>query len=391
MTRKRGLLVSYYISLSKSLEFRFHTRICSHLQVDILITAGPLITSFPNFSPAKATLATFLYNGWDCIFYIDTNRQLQFMRSADGGVSWSLQPQELANSWPLADEPNGPVAGATSINASDFSAYVYYISGKKIIQARIKDSDWLPASNIDGSAMTNSTSNADGTLNTSSPTSQSETTTVIKIGAAAGSSIFAVLILAVTLFCVHRKKKQFRSKTENRDESFVSKNESNEYGFTGKAELPGQPAHITELDHDPECLLLHQLQLRRLAELRAGVPVELAGKDVERGELDAGLCSCELDSDRKGREDVYELASPIVECEMLGCLGKGREGEMKEKCRMRSEVKELGLDDMKVVSESVMEVRSLKDGKNVSDDLSKGLQKSAKNEGEQANDRAKEG
>lgn len=60
-----------------------------------------------------------------------------------------------------------------------------------------------------------------------------------------------------------------------------------------------------ELDHDPECLLLHQLQQVRLHELRAGIPVELQSSEARIFELDGVFCGCELDHDVR-----YELPSP---------------------------------------------------------------------------------
>ncbi|KAG4436719.1 hypothetical protein IFR05_007802 [Cadophora sp. M221] len=291
--------------------------------------ANPRITSFPNFSPSKATLAAILYNGWDCIFYIDTNRQLQFMSSADGGTSWSLQPQELPTVWPLADEPNGPIAAAASINTSDFSAYVYYNSGKRLVQAKIEGSTWQPIAVVESVPTLSG-----GAPNPSTPNHDKKNATAIKAGAGTSAAVIFVIVVGVAAWCLRRKNRPLRSEIDKPDGIFGR--EPSERGFTGKAELPGQPANITELDHDPECLLLHQLQLRRLGELRAGIPGELAGKDIERRELDAGLCRYELDG-KMGI--VYELWSPVGECALEGCLGNGA-----EKCKtLVTEVaKELG-------------------------------------------------
>ncbi|KAH9207248.1 hypothetical protein DL95DRAFT_468856 [Leptodontidium sp. 2 PMI_412] len=286
--------------------------------------ANPRITSFPNFSPSKATLATILYNGWDCIFYIDTNRQLQFMSSADGGTSWSLQPQELPTVWPLADEPNGPIAAATSTNTSDFSAYVYYNSGKKLVQAKIEGSTWQPIAVVESVPTLSSSA-----PNPSTPNNDRKNATAIKAGVGTSAAVIFVIVVGVAVWCLRRKKRPLRSEIDKPD-SIMGEYEPSERGFTGKAELPGQPANITELDHDPECLLLHQLQLRRLGELRAGIPEELEGRDIERRELDAGLCRYELDGKVR---IVYELGSPVVEYVLEGCLGNEKEGENgTEKC-----------------------------------------------------------
>jgi len=67
------------------------------------------------------------------------------------------------------------------------------------------------------------------------------------------------------------------------------------FGYFGKAELHGE-SDITELDHDPDCRLLHQLQLIRRYELRAPIP----------DELDGSLCRCELAT---GANMRYEMAT----------------------------------------------------------------------------------
>src|SRR6187402_581857 len=107
----------------------------------------------PSWNATNATFASVIYGDWNCIFYIDTNRQLQFLRSVDGGQSWSVQQPMESSSWPLADEPNAPITAATSINATDDTTSVYYNSGQKLVQVRMTNSTWLPYSFVEAAAI----------------------------------------------------------------------------------------------------------------------------------------------------------------------------------------------------------------------------------------------
>ena len=91
---------------------------------------------------------------------------------------------------------------------------------------------------------------------------------------------------------------------------------------------------MSELDHDPECVLLHQLALIRRFECEAGIPVEIEGKEKERPELDGCTCRCEMDA-----AVVCELPGGGEEKECGGGLGLGlRRTELGES----SESKESG-------------------------------------------------
>ncbi|KAH7355419.1 hypothetical protein BKA65DRAFT_239495 [Rhexocercosporidium sp. MPI-PUGE-AT-0058] len=273
---------------------------------------GPSIPNLPSFIPSLAHLATFTYNSWDCLFYIDNTSHLQFMRSTDGGLSWSLQPQMDLSSWPLADKPNAPLTASTSFNSTDNSAYIYYQSGGKLIQARIRNSLWEPAQAVQ--APPNGTFvNPNNVPKLESPKDKDTLTSTLKlkIGVGTGVAVAFIIILAV-LGCHFRRVRiaARRVKEIEKPNNYynVKDNGSSEHGFTGKAELCGVSSERMELDHDPECRLLHQLQARRLGELEGGL-----GCGMVRGELEAWWCSCELDG---GRKVFCELASPVSE---LGC------------------------------------------------------------------------
>ncbi|PVH77254.1 hypothetical protein DL98DRAFT_573896 [Cadophora sp. DSE1049] len=265
--------------------------------------------SIPTLTPLTR-LATLTYNGWDCLFYIDSTSHLQFLRSTDGGQSWSLQPQMDISAWPLADSPNAPLTASSSFNKTDFSAYVYYHSGGKLVQAKIKDALWENAVPIQASP--NGTFIGVNNVPGLNPPSRNNSSNLkVKIGAGVGASVAFVFALTIVIFVsLHRKKnlRKLGRGIEKPESIFeIKDNLSSEFGFSGmrKAELSGTPSKRAELDHDPECRLLHQLQARRLGELESDL-----GR--ERGELDAGFCECELDGDG-GREPVCELASPVSE------------------------------------------------------------------------------
>ena len=271
-------------------------------------------------------LASLTYNSWDCIFYIDATSHLQFLRSTDGGTSWSLQPPMDISAWPLADSPHAQLTAAASFNKSDFSAYVYYRSGGRLVQARMKDALWEDA--VEVRAKPNGTFiGANNVPGLNSPT-RNESKTKVKIGAGVGGAVGFLIALVVILLYFRRRRTAGKSSggIEKPDSIYdIKENTSSEYGFPGmrKAELSGLPSQRMELDHDPECGLLHQLQARRLGELRGVVPVEMEG-DGNRGEVGAGLCSCELDAGRE-REVVCELMSPVSE---LGVGDERWEGDV---------------------------------------------------------------
>ncbi|KAH7411486.1 hypothetical protein BKA64DRAFT_382429 [Cadophora sp. MPI-SDFR-AT-0126] len=249
-----------------------------------------------------AHLTTLTYNSWDCIFYIDSTSHLQFLRSTNGGESWSLQPQMDLSAWPLADSPNAPLTAVASFNKSDFSAYVYYRSGGKLVQAKIKDALWEDA--VPVQAPPNGTFIASNNVpGLNSPSGSNSSRLNLKIGAGVGAAAVFVLVLAIATFLLRRKRhlRNLEGGIEKRDSIFESKdNSSSEYGFSGmcKAELCGVPSGRVELDHDPECKLLHQLQVRRLGELESDL-----GRERRELEGDGG----------RERDVVCELASPVSE------------------------------------------------------------------------------
>lgn len=214
-------------------------------------------------------------------------RQLQLIRSTDGGQTWKAQAPMETSIWPLADTPNAPVAAASSVNASDNSASVFYVSGGKVIQSVMTNYTWMPYTVVQ--APLNIT-------NFIAPFQGEDRD--VKIGASVGSVGF--LILVGIAFCVCRGIRRKRVIELEGGESGGSC-ESGEMGFSGKAELHGQSYDVTELDHDPECLLFHQLQLIRIQEMNGEIPVELQSSEV-RAELDHSLCKCELDASM-----MYEL------------------------------------------------------------------------------------
>ncbi len=225
------------------------------------------------------------------LFYVDMTRQLQWIRSTDAGQTWQAQPLLDPSIWPLADTPNAPVAAATSVNlTADNSASVFYVSGGQLVQSIVTDMNWLPYSLVEPAVSSNVT-----TTNITAPFRQSERETQdIKIGASVGASV-GVLIIAALIICFIFRSKRVVIPNIERPES-IGECKGSESSFSGKAELHGQSAQLFELDHDPECQLLHQLQLIRMYELRGEIPVELQNSEARRPELDHTLCKCELDA-----------------------------------------------------------------------------------------------
>jgi hypothetical protein len=250
------------------------------------------------------------------LFYVDMTRQLQFVRSTDGGQTWQVQPPQDPSIWPLADTPNAPVAAATSVNASDNSASVFYISNGQFVQSIITDYNWLPYSIVQPVMVSNTTTNITAPFRSSE-----KDTKGIKIGASFGA--IAVLFIVVIVVWFFSRKKQSIPSIE-RTESIGEWKES-ESGFGGKAELDGHPAEKFELDHDPECLLLHQLQLVRIYELKGEIPVELQNTEAPRPELDHTLCKCELDA-----SVLCELPTSLEKEEGMSIAESSGKGKGKE-------------------------------------------------------------
>ena len=297
-----------------------HNHVCNYRCSNGL--PAPAIGNLPAWNPTNATFATVLYAGWNCIFYIDMNKQLEYVRSTDGGQTWSLQPRMNATMWPLADEPNAPIAAATSVNASDNSASIYYNSGHKLLQATITNGTWLPFSLVEAPAAKTATPHPGSTRN-------------IKIGAAVGASfVVFVAIVAILVWRFHRKKRMATAIEKPNSTYELRGKDSSSSEYSGKPELHGEPANITELDHDPECLLLHQLEQIRHYELRAGIPVELQNSEAKRPELDGSLCRCELDASVRyelsacSETENGVLASPTSTNESCESSRKGKEKEV---------------------------------------------------------------
>jgi len=224
----------------------------------------------------------------DYVFYIDTRRQLQMIRSTNG-QNWTAQSRMDSTRWPLADEPNSRIAAVISHNKSDSSAYVYYTSGQKLIQARMMNNTWLPFTEVHKPAPpVNAT--------VTEPPQKKSNNRAITIAAATCGAVVFMLIVLIVVWRVYRRRQMAAAAEDIDDTKDQDSGDSSNLDYSGKAELHGE-SDINELDHDPECLLLHQLQIIRHHELVAGVPVE----------IDGTLCHCEL-----GENSRYE---------MPGCIG----------------------------------------------------------------------
>ncbi|KUJ11400.1 uncharacterized protein LY89DRAFT_787002 [Mollisia scopiformis] len=283
-------------------------------QTQSWVAAAP-ITNLPNWYSTNASFATVIYNQWLMLFYIDTTRQLQWLRSTDGGGTWQAQPSMDTSIWPLGDTPNAPVAAATSINSTaDNSASVFYTSNGTYVQAIMTNWNWVPYVVVQPVIASNTTNNTTIPLR---PMTRKDTKD-IKIGASTGGSVGFLIIIATIAWLLLRKKKVVP--TPERPKS-IGEWRGSESEFSGKAELHGQSAHICELDHDPECLLLHQLQLYRMYELKGDIPVELQDTEARRPELDHTLCKCELDA-----SVTYELPTCLEkEMSIAESSGRGKE------------------------------------------------------------------
>lgn len=238
------------------------------------------------------------------MFYIDMTRQLQFIRSTDGGQTWQVQPLQDRSIWPLADVPNAPTAATAAINASDFSSSVFYLSSGNVIQTTITGYNWVPFTIAQPVVVSNISTNLTAPIR-----SFEKDTKDVKIGASIGS-VAGFLILAGLFWLFSRKNSDPIPKEESIREWAQSVSE-----FIGKAELDGQAAEKFELDHDPECQLLHQLQLYRMYELKGEIPVELQNTEARRPELDHTLCKCELDA-----SVVHELPTVLEKDESMSAV-----------------------------------------------------------------------
>jgi hypothetical protein len=129
----------------------------------------------------------------------------------------------------------------------------------------------------------------------------------IKIGAGVGSAVAFLLLSGIVWLRFIRKRQ--RDSTSTKEDSIYSfkGDDKGQPGIVVKAELDGEGKTITELDHDPDCQLLHQLAKYRQYEVEGEIPVELQNSEAIRPELD-GLCKCELDA-----SVTYELESPSFE------------------------------------------------------------------------------
>ncbi|KAH7393564.1 hypothetical protein BKA64DRAFT_746607 [Cadophora sp. MPI-SDFR-AT-0126] len=251
---------------------------------------GSAIPALPNWSPESGKFSTILYNSWTMLFYIDTMRQLQWIWSTDGGQTWQVQPLMEPSTWPLADTPNAPVAATTSVNASDNSASVFYISSGKMIQSVMTNWSWSPYTIVQAPVALNITKTAENVPDNSR---------TITIAASSGVSVGLLVVIAIVALCMkHRKKALQRAAAHDRmnSKSVDSWRASDPSFQGGKAELSGLPSPRSELDHDPECKLLHQLQLQRIHEATGVVPVELQNSDSKIVELDHNFYSYELDA-----------------------------------------------------------------------------------------------
>jgi hypothetical protein len=259
----------------------------------------------PNWNPSNASIATIIDGNSTCIFYIDMAKQLQFLRSDDNGQTWALQPRQPSSSWPLADYPNAQLAASISPNETYNTASIFYQSNGTIVEAKTSNfSDtWSPAVTVAPLVFPIISSHK-----------------AIKIGASVGS-VVAFLLLSGIVWLRFIRKRQRDSTIEKEDSIYDFKRDEKEQpGIVIKAELDGEGKTITELDHDPDCQLLHQLATYRQYEVEGEIPVELQNTETIKLELE-GLCKCELDASVR-----YELESPSFENNEVHILSKTTSG-----------------------------------------------------------------
>jgi hypothetical protein len=259
----------------------------------------------PNWNPSNASIATIIDGNSTCIFYIDMAKQLQFLRSDDNGQTWALQPRQPGSSWPLADYPNAPLTASISPNETYNTASIFYQSNGTIVEAKTSNfSDtWSPAFTVAPLVFPIISGHK-----------------AIKIGAGVGSAV-AFLLLSGIVWLRFIRKRQRDSTTPGEDSIYDFKRDEKEQpGIIIKAELDGEGKTITELDHDPDCQLLHQLAKYRQYEIEGEIPVELQNSEAIKPELE-GLCKCELDASVR-----YELESPSFEKNEVHILSKTTSG-----------------------------------------------------------------
>jgi hypothetical protein len=300
---------------------------------------APTIDKLQNWNSTTGTFATVLYNAWMLLFYVDTNRQIQYVRSTDAGQTWQTQPLADPSSLPPADVPDAPVAAATSLNtSSDNSFSVFYISGGVMIQATMTNYIWQPYAVVEAITPANGTTSTANTSASYQTPVEPNHDKEIKIGASTGASVGFLVIVAIMVWYLSPKT---LTVSDNSQSSIRNWKESDsDFSFNGKAELHGNPKETFELDHDPECKLLHQLQLYRMYELRGEIPVELQNFEAPRPELDHTLCKCELDA-----SVLCELPTSYEKEEIMSSTeysGKGKEKEMMVQVKeLVEEVKQL--------------------------------------------------
>jgi hypothetical protein len=259
----------------------------------------------PNWNPSNASIATIFDGNSTCIFYIDMAKQLQFLRSDDKGQTWDLQPRQPSSSWPLADYPKAPLTASISPNETYNTASIFYQSNRTIVQAKTSNfSDtWSPAVTVAPLVFPIISGHK-----------------AIKIGAGVGSAVAFLLLSGIVWLRFIRKRQ--RDSTIPKDDSIYDfkRDEKEQTGIVIKAELDGEGKTITELDHDPDCQLLHQLAKYRQYEVEGEIPVELQNSEAIKPELE-GLCKCELDASVR-----YELESPVFEKNEVHILSKTTSG-----------------------------------------------------------------
>lgn len=183
-----------------------------------------------------------------------------------------------------------------------------------MIQSTMTNWVWSPYTVVKESIPSNTTTNT----TTTAPIQRQgkKDSREIIIGVSTGVSVGLLLVAAIVAWCLSHRKRAPPNITRHENIREWKGSESDFSHSGGKAELPGQSAQLYELDHDPECMLLHQLQLIRMYELKGEIPVELKNCEAPRPELDHTLCKCELDasvmyelpasSDKEGRSSIAE-------------------------------------------------------------------------------------
>lgn len=350
----------------------------------------PSISDLPNFDPTNGTFAVVLYRVYIMLVYIDSTRQLQYVRSTDSGLTWQVQPREKATIWPLADEASASISAASSINASDSSMSAFYTSGGQIVQAKMTNAKW----DTDYAAV-------------ALPLLPSKDMKKTTIGASAGAGIALVLLLGSMGWYIRRRRRSALSATSSGD-SLKKWNHTDPGMPNYKAELHNESYQIHELDHDPECMLLHQLQAYRMYEATGVIPVEIEGKICTGGryELDHTLCKCELDAAPLCELPTFCEKDSERDSDSCSTLSKnssrsggstsesktGSKGKEKEATVSVSEVENTGFSLRNAVvqlpmwSWAILRRELDENGKGLELDLEKGEQASMRSEKQEARD-----